>query len=274
MPELPEVETIARDLARQIVPHRITCIERLQWDRMIETPTPQEFCQLLPNQTIQTVRRRAKWLLLDLDPPWTLALHLRMSGRIWVAKPDDIPDTHTHLILQLDSQQRLFFHDVRKFGRVRLLDHNGLAALNTAYGPEPLADTFTPAVLATTLARSARRLKPLLLDQSRVAGLGNIYVDESLWHAHLHPARPATSLTSDDIDRLYLAIRTVLTDAIAHQGSTLRDYRTGYNTVGTYQHVFTVYQREGLPCFRCGTPIERHLIAQRGTRLCPHCQHG
>lgn len=273
MPELPEVETVARDLARQLEGHRIVAVERLDWPRMVEVPAdPAGFAAALAGRTIVAVGRRAKWLLLHLDADLTLALHLRMSGAVYVPPADEAPDKHVHLIVRLDDGRALYFRDMRKFGRARLLDAAGLAALDAAHGPEPLEEAFTPAVLAERLAGRSTRLKPLLLDQAVVAGLGNIYVDEALWLSRLHPERPAAGLGRKEVEALHAAIREVLTLSIARRGSTFRDYRTGYGEAGGNQAFFNVYARGGEPCPRCGGPISRTLLAQRGTHYCPSCQ--
>jgi formamidopyrimidine-DNA glycosylase len=272
VPELPEVETAARNLAAQVTGCMIVAIEKLDWERMIETPEPAQFRALLPGRRIEAVGRRAKWLLLTLDAGWTLALHLRMSGSVSVRPAEEAADSYTHLVLLLDDGRRIFFRDVRKFGRARLLDTTGLAALDRQHGPEPLGEQFTPAALAELLAQRQSRLKPLLLNQAIIAGLGNIYVDESLWLARLHPLRAANSLTTDEVSALHAAIRTILTRAIDSGGSTLRDYRNGYGQAGSNQDHFAVYDREGQPCLRCDTPVERVVVAQRGTRICPTCQ--
>lgn len=271
MPELPEVETAARDLAAQVVEQRIATITKFDWERMLETPDPDVFRGLLPGRQILAVGRRAKWLLLMLDGDWTLAVHLRMSGSLTVQVPTAGPNTHTHLVLTLEDGRHIFFHDPRKFGRVRLMDANGMAELGSRLGPEPLSDSFTADDLGRLLTRRTA-LKPLLLNQAIIAGLGNIYVDEALWHAHLHPLRPANSLSPDEIAALYTAIRHVLTQGIANRGSTLRNYLTGYGQPGANQEHFTVYGRKDALCARCNTPIVRMVVVQRGTHLCPTCQ--
>lgn len=272
MPELPEVETVARSLADQILNRAIVAVDKLDWERMVETPDLSSFLELLPGRQIRAVGRRAKWLLVNLDAGWTLALHLRMSGYVSVQDADVTPNIYTHLVLALDDGRRIFFEDQRKFGRVRLLDTAGLARLNASLGPEPLHEDFGVDDLASLLARRTTRLKPLLLDQSIIAGLGNIYVDEALWHACLHPTRPASSLSAEDVARLHTAIRAVLEQAIRNNGSTLRNYRNGYGERGQNQEHFAVYGRKGQSCPRCGAAIERILVAQRGTHLCPACQ--
>jgi formamidopyrimidine-DNA glycosylase len=272
MPELPEVEIIARSLAPQLVGRTILDVERLDWERMVETPAVGVFRREIAGQRIVAARRRAKWLLLALDRGWTLALHLRMSGRLEVHPPDDEARAHVHLIIRLDDQRRLFFDDERKFGRVRLLDAAGLAALDAAHGPEPLDDHFTAAELGRILRGRRTRIKPLLLDQRVIAGIGNIYASEALWLARIHPLTPACAIEADGVTALHTAIRQALTSAIEHEGSSLRNYRNGYGLRGQNQEHFLAYDRDGHPCQRCGTPIERIVVGQRSTFFCPTCQ--
>lgn len=272
MPELPEVETVARSLAPQVVGRTITSVERLDWERMVETPPADIFRELIVGRSIRAVRRRSKWLLIDLDAGWVLAVHLRMSGKLIVHGPADEPRKHVHLVLGLDDGRRIFFDDERKFGRVRLLDAAGLAALDAAHGPEPLEPEFTAAELARILAGRRTRIKPLLLDQRMIAGVGNIYASEALWIARIHPLLPAAAIGPEGAELLHAALRQVLTQAIAHEGSSLRNYRNGYGIQGQNQDHFVVYDRAGRPCQRCGAPIERIVIGQRSTFYCPTCQ--
>lgn len=272
MPELPEVETIARNLAPQLIGRTIVTIEKLDWERMVETPDLATFSSELAGRRILAVGRRAKWLLISLDANWTLALHLRMSGNLTLYPATVVPDQYTHLVLGLENGERLFFHDQRKFGRVRLLDPAGLADLDRAHGPEPLSAEFTPARLATVVAGRRTPIKVLLLDQQRIAGIGNIYASEALWIAGIHPLRAAGSLTEAEVIRLHAALREVLVQAIHNSGSTLRNYRNGYGQNGQQQEYFMVYDRAGQACTRCGTPIERVVVAQRSTFFCTVCQ--
>jgi formamidopyrimidine-DNA glycosylase len=272
MPELPEVEHAARSLGAQIIGRTIVAVTRLDWQRMVETPAVEQFLELLQGRQVLAASRRAKWIVLTLDGGWALALHLRMSGSVTVQPPEAQPDVYTHLVLLLDDGRQVFFHDTRKFGRARLLDSVGLAALESAHGVEPLSDAFTPALLGQLLLRRRARLKPLLLDQKVIAGIGNIYADEALWNAQLHPLRSSDSLDDDEIARLHSGIRLALLQGLEHGGSTLRDYRNGYGEPGSNQEHFNVYDREGQPCPRCGTPIEKIIVGQRGTHLCPFCQ--
>ena len=272
MPELPEVEIAARSLAPQVIGRIIVGIERLDWERMVETPELERFYAILPGRQILAVGRRAKWIILSLDRAWSLAIHLRMSGRLSVETADATPRHHVHLVLALDDGRRICFDDERKFGRVRLLDPAGLAALDATHGPEPLADSFTPLLLAERLAGRRAALKSLLLDQQRIAGLGNIYVNEALWLARIHPLTLASALEQPAIDALHSAIRFVLEKAIQNQGSSLRNYRNSYGEQGSNQDHFLVYNRVDKPCQRCGTPISRIVVAQRSTYYCPTCQ--
>lgn len=274
MPELPEVEHAARSLGAQITGSRIASIRKLDWERMVEAPEVEAFRSLLEGRLVVAVGRRAKWIIATLDDGWTLALHLRMSGYITVHGPADEPDKHTHLVLALDDGRQVFFHDTRKFGRARLLDAEGLLALDAAHGLEPLADQFTPEILGGLLHKRKTKIKPLLLDQKTVAGIGNIYADEALWRAGIHPLRPSNSLSDDEVLRLHAGIRAALGAGLHHGGSTLRDYRNSYGEAGTNQDHFNVYDQQGKPCPRCGATIKKTVVAQRGTHLCPACQRG
>ncbi|WP_298814965.1 bifunctional DNA-formamidopyrimidine glycosylase/DNA-(apurinic or apyrimidinic site) lyase [Chloroflexus sp.] len=271
MPELPEVETVARSLEPQLVGRAIVRLAKLDWPRMLTPPAP-EFAALVVGRRIEAIGRRAKWLLLSLDSAWTMAIHLRMSGHLLVTEPAAAAAPHVHFALDLDDGRCLMFDDQRKFGRVHLLDPIGLAALDAAHGPEPLMDTFTPAILTEQLRDRRAPIKALLLDQRLVAGIGNIYANEALWLARIHPLTPGGALTADRIACLHQAIRTVLMEAIANQGSSLRNYRDGYGRRGTQQEHFNVYDRAGEPCPRCQMPIERIVVAQRSTYFCPQCQ--
>jgi formamidopyrimidine-DNA glycosylase len=272
MPELPEVQHAADTLAAQIVGSRIAAVTRLDWPRMVETHAPEAFAALLAGREVRDVTRRAKWILLHLDGGLTLALHLRMSGYIAVYGPDAAPDQYTHLALRLDDGRQVFFHDTRKFGRARLLDAAGLASLGEAHGPEPLDAAFTPAELTRLLRGRRRAIKPLLLDQTVLAGIGNIYADEALWRAQIHPLRPSDTLSDDEVARLHEGIRAALRAGLDNGGSTLRDYRNAYGAAGSNQQHFNAYDREGRPCARCGATIVRTVVGQRGTHYCPECQ--
>ena len=277
MPELPEVETVARDLHAALSGWQVVGVDVRQ-PAVIAAPTAEAFATALTGQTIRAVRRRAKYIVMDLVGGDHLVVHLRMTGRLLLAETETEPLKHTHVVLRLRSEageeRALHFHDTRRFGRLWLLDAAGLASLFVALGPEPLGDTFSCQDLAALLAGRTTKLKPLLLDQTRLAGLGNIYVDESLFRAGLHPVRQGKSLSPLEVDRLYEAIRHVLGQAVDHRGTSLSDaeYRDAQGNKGGHQEHVAVFRQQGRLCPRCGAVIQRTRLAGRGTHFCPHCQ--
>lgn len=272
MPELPEVETIVRALQRggrdgaPLTGKTIAGVQLL-WERSLALPAPAEFLARLPGQTIQSITRRAKFILIHLDD-CVLLIHLRMSGDLIVqpASATMPTDLHTRCIIDFTDAARLVFIDPRKFGRLWLT--NDPQAVLGGLGPEPLSEGFTPQVLFQMLQRTHRQIKPLLMDQSFIAGLGNIYTDEALHTARLHPLAPASSLSERQARELWQAIRDVLNEGIHSAGASIDWVYRG----GTFQNRFRVYQRTGEPCPVCGTPIERTVVGQRGTHYCPRCQ--
>jgi formamidopyrimidine-DNA glycosylase len=271
MPELPEVETVARGLRASLLGRTIIGVE-VSWARTLVPPDPVAFARRLVGQAISGVGRRGKWILIALGGGDTLLVHLRMTGQL-VLEPGGSPDDrHARVLLSLDSGWRLRFSDQRKFGRMVLTSdpQSQLAEL----GPEPLADDFTAERLAEMLARRRGRIKPLLLNQRFLAGLGNIYADESLWRAGVHPLRRAGGLELAEVRRLHRGIRSVLREAIDGGGTTLADsaYRQPDGQSGEFYDLLAVYGREGQPCKRCGGAIERIVVGQRGTHYCPRCQ--
>lgn len=273
MPELPEVETIARWL-REGSPQGPALLGRtcqrveVLWPRTLAAPDPITFAQRLSGQTITTIGRRGKFLRWGLTDGAVILLHLRMSGDLhWQPPPaPPSPQPHDRLVFHFADGWRLAFNDPRKFGRVWLVEDE--TDVLGALGPEPLDPTLSAEDFYARLQRSRTRLKPLLLDQRFLAGLGNIYTDEVLFHAGLHPLRPAHTLTRAEAERLLSAIRQVLQDGIAHHGASIDWVYRG----GDFQNYFAVYRRAGQPCRRCGTPIQRLVIGQRGSHFCPHCQ--
>ncbi|MEZ4670533.1 MAG: bifunctional DNA-formamidopyrimidine glycosylase/DNA-(apurinic or apyrimidinic site) lyase [Anaerolineae bacterium] len=222
-------------------------------------------------QTDNTVNRRAKYIVCEMSHD-VLAIHLKMTGRLYVAQPEDQPaqDRWVRLRLRLDNGQELCFSDARRFGRVYLAE--SISAIAPNLGPEPLEADFTPTVLQERLKGRSKVIKALLLDQSFIAGVGNIYADEALHRANIHPQRRADSLSNDEVKQLYTTIRSVLNAGIEHQGASVNWYRKPDGTKGESQDHFRVYDREGEPCLTCGTPIIKTRVAQRGTHFCPHCQ--
>ena len=270
MPELPEVETVARGLCAPLAGRTISGVT-VHWPRTIALPTVDGFRRDIVGRRVDSVGRRGKYIVVGLDEGYLL-IHLKMSGRLRVAPAGEPVDKHTHTLFDLDDGWQLRFHDVRKFGRVYLVDDP--EQVTAGLGPEPLADAFTLDEFRRLLARRSGRLKSLLLNQAFLAGLGNIYADEALFAARLHPLRKADSLTPDEKARLYEAIRTVLRRAIAGRGTTLEDggYVDARGEVGAYQDQIAVYGRQGDPCPACGTSIRRIAVGGRSTHFCPQCQ--
>jgi len=264
MPELPEVETIARSLRPQLVGRRIVGAE-LRWPRTLAAPDARAFRRMIRGQTVRDVKRRAKFLQIELDQH-SLLIHLRMSGDLLIRNGSAAREKHDRLILLLSDGRRLIFNDTRKFGRA-WLTHDPASVLRQL-GPEPLGEDFSAAWLYQSLRTRRRQLKPLLLDQSFLAGLGNIYTDEALHMARLHPLRSSRSVDRRQAGALHRAIRSVLRTAIRRNGASIDWVYRG----GSYQEHFRVYDRVGKPCRVCGTAVRRIVVGQRGTHFCPNCQ--
>jgi formamidopyrimidine-DNA glycosylase len=271
MPELPEVETVARGLQVALTGCTITGTKVL-WKRSIVPPDPDVFARRLAGQKINSVNRRGKWIVMSLSGDDTLLIHLRMSGRLVVEEDACLDNRHLRVLLFLEDGRRLSFVDQRKFGRLHLTNNPDQVLGNL--GPEPLSEAFTAGRLIEMLKQRKGRIKPLLLDQHFVAGLGNIYTDESLWRARIHPLRSANTLTPAEVKGLHESIRSVLTAAIASGGTTLDDesYRQANGRPGEFLGKLVVYGRAGRPCPRCEQAIERIVVGQRGTHFCPRCQ--
>ncbi len=264
MPELPEVETTAKSIRSRLVGRTITAVH-LRWPR--HTPNPAMVQERLPGRRVAEVGRRGKFVVVHLEPAdLTLLIHLGMSGRLEIGEPGAETGKHTHTILALDNGRQLHFSDARKFGRLYLL--SDLQSVLGKLGPEPLSETFTAEWLAQSVAQRRRAIKTLLLDQHFLAGLGNIYADESLHRAGVDPRRRADGLSGEEAALLRDAIREVLTEAITHQGTSLDWVYPG----GTMQLRLRVYGKGGQQCAACGTVIERVVLGQRSTHYCPHCQ--
>jgi formamidopyrimidine-DNA glycosylase len=264
MPELPEVETIVRSLRPELVGRTIASADLL-WARTLAMPSPELFARQIAGQKIQAVTRRAKYLNLQLTN-LNLFIHLRMSGDLSIRPADAPPEKHDRLQLNLSDGRRLAFNDARKFGRVWLVsDPNDVVA---GLGPEPLDPDFSPEMLYENLHMRHRQLKPLLLDQGFLAGLGNIYTDEALHFSRVHPLRLSDTITVAEAEKLLEGIRTVLLAGIEHNGASFDWVYRG----GSFQNHFQVYGRAGEACPVCGAPIQRIVVGQRGTHFCPGCQ--
>jgi formamidopyrimidine-DNA glycosylase len=289
MPELPEVETIARDLRGLVTGSRVAGV-RSNWARTLRSHDPEDFAATMTGREIEGVGRRGKQLLIWLGPsavapveraagPAVLTIHLKMTGQLFVVPAATPQDRHVHLVLELVDGRELRFRDMRKFGRIGLYRRDPLTGLPVegeadgvlAAGPEPLADEFTAAHFAALLARRRGRLKTLLLNQDFVAGVGNIYADEALWRARLHPLRDGLTVRPEEAGRLYGALRDVLAEAVERRGSSVDDY-TAPEGDGSMQEHLDVYQRAGEPCNRCGRPIRRIVVGGRSTHFCSWCQ--
>jgi formamidopyrimidine-DNA glycosylase len=265
MPELPEVETVVRGLRGPLVGRTFTGITVL-WPKAIATPSAEEIKQRLPGQRIEAINRRAKYLRLTLSGGDMLFLHLKMSGNLLVLPAADPLDPHVRTIFDLDNGHQLRFRDTRKFGRVYLV--NNPTTVIGKLGPEPLADDFTGEDFKALFPRRKGRLKPLLLNQEFIAGIGNIYADESCFAAGLDPRRHVNTLSDGELDKLYRSIRQALNYGIMHKGASLDDVYRG----GAFQNHFQVYGRTGKPCPRCGALIQRIVLGGRSTHFCAQCQ--
>ncbi len=278
MPELPEVEYVARQLRQTLIGRAISDV-RVNWPRAIAHPDAQTFCAELPGARVLGIDRRAKYLLISLSGEQTLLIHRRMTGNLLLFPAaageeswEEMPDPYARVVFLLDDGRRLVFTDPRKFGRLALYPTGEISAALGGLGLEPLSEEFTVEALAARLAGRARQMKPLLLDQTCIAGIGNIYADESLFRAGIHPLRRADTLTLEEVGRLREAIREVLERGIEHGGTTFGRHQGIWGEAGRNRDHLAVYQRAGQPCLRCGTPVARLVVAQRGTHFCPTCQ--
>jgi formamidopyrimidine-DNA glycosylase len=293
MPELPEVETIVRDLRGLVTGARIVGV-RSNWARTLRSHESEAFAGAVIGREIEGVGRRGKQLLVWLGPssgvdagggdspgtgPAVITIHLKMTGQLFVVAPETPQDGHVHVVLELADGRELRFRDMRKFGRIGLYRRDPVTGLPVegqapgvlAAGAEPLADDFTARRFTEMLARRRGRLKTLLMNQDFLAGVGNIYADESLWRARIHPLRDAHTLRPDGARRLHTAIRDVLAEAVERRGSSVDDY-TAPDGDGSMQEHLAVYQRAGRPCLRCGRPIRRIVVGGRATHFCSWCQ--
>jgi len=274
MPELPEVQTIVNDLNGAKLIGITISGARVFWPRTVAEPSARLFCRRIKGQQFTEIGRRGKYLVFEVSDGHTMLLHLRMSGRLHLVSADIPRNKHEHVILSFDDGRQLRFHDTRKFGRLHLLkDPNRIL---DRLGPEPLASGFTVKTLAEHLKLRKRLLKPLLLDQTFIAGLGNIYVDEALWEAKLHPCRLALSLSASEIKVLHRAIPRVLKRGLKNLGTSLGTGKGNFYSVGNRRgrnkDLLKVFRRTDLPCARCKSSIERIIVGQRSTHICSNCQ--
>lgn len=264
MPELPEVETVVRGLRGPLVGRTFTGVT-VMWPNSIRTPIP-ELKSRLPGQRVEAITRRGKYLQFRLSGGDTLFIHLKMTGSLWIEPTESPLHSHIRTIFDLDNGHQLRFKDMRKFGRVYLVDDPGQVV--DKLGPEPLAADFSRADFKVLFRKRTGRLKPLLLNQAFIAGLGNIYADESCFAAGLDPRRPVNTLSQAELEKLYRAIRQSLQQGITYKGASLDEIYLG----GEFQNHFQVYGRTGQACYTCGTPISRIVLGGRSTHFCEQCQ--
>ncbi len=275
MPELPEVETVRRQLADRVAGR--TIVDAQVHDPLWCAPVlPPEVEAALRGRRIERLRRRGKYLVADLDSDRHLVMHLRMTGNLlWVAAADDAPGRpHLRVRLVLDDDHRLLFTDQRRFGTGVVIEGTERLAnyLGQRLGPEPLDPGFTAEVLRAAARNRSAPIKAFLLDQRRVAGVGNIYADEALFRAGIHPLKQVGRLRRADFERLHAGIVAALEEGLAHHGSSIDNYRDANGERGSMQDEFLVHLREGQPCRRCGATITKLVAAGRGTYICPNCQ--
>ena len=272
MPELPEVETVRRGLVNLVKGNVIEKVTVL-YPKMIEND-PEKFCELLKGRKIENVDRRGKYLLFRFSGSLTMVSHLRMEGKYFVKQASQPLEKHTHVVFDLNDGRQLRYNDMRKFGRMRLVktgDESQLSGI-AKLGPEPLSDDFTAENLYSRLQKKRKEIKPALLDQTLVTGLGNIYVDEVLWMSKIHPETPANHISKDEARLLHDSIVKELKTAIKAGGTTIRSYTDAFQHTGSFQFDLNVYGKEGEPCPCCQTKIVKIKVGQRGTHFCPHCQ--
>jgi len=274
VPELPEVETVRRRLEPFLVGRRFDRVE-IGDARLTRPFDPVEVAAELQGERVSAVDRRGKYLIVRFESGRALLIHLRMTGNVLHAANGlaEQDDPHRRAVVRLDDGSDVFYRDVRRFGTWLLAEPDELEPyLGERLGREPLAQAFTTKRLAEALAGRRAPVKAAILDQRRLAGVGNIYADEALWRARVHPLTPAGDLDTEELRALHRGIRAALRAGIERQGATLRDYRTPDGGSGRMQHEFKVYGRDGEPCERCGRPIEKIRAAGRGTWFCPGCQ--
>lgn len=269
MPELPEVETVKNELMPHVVGRKLTGITLL-WEGIVKQPSAKDFRSHLLGQQITGLARHGKYLVVTLAGDDSLIIHLKMSGSLLVGLDSSEPPKYTRAVIHLDNGTNIFFRDPRKFGAMWLVaDKNTIVG---KLGPEPLEADFTPQVLAQRLSGRTAPIKALLCDQSVIAGIGNMYADEALFAARIHPLRSGGSLSPDEIERLHNAIQQILRSAIGNKGASIVNYLRPGGELGTAHFEFKVAHGRGKDCPICGGPIQRITVRNRGTYFCPKCQ--
>jgi formamidopyrimidine-DNA glycosylase len=273
MPELPEVETVRKTLKNLVTNKQIENVT-VYWPKIIKNPLEiEQFIDALKGETIIDVGRRGKFLII-YTTNYALVSHLRMEGKYGLYPKEEPFDKHTHVIFLFTDGTELRYRDVRKFGTMHLFKKGDeyLQPPLIELGPEPFSEEFTKEYLGNRLKKTNRKIKTALLDQKAFVGLGNIYVDEALFRASIHPERIANTLTEEDIEKLHHEIVATLSEAVKKGGSTIRSYVNSQGEIGMFQLELFAYGRKGESCKRCGTPIEKTTVGGRGTHYCPNCQ--
>lgn len=273
MPELPEVETIRRDLNKELRGREIIKLKFYDWPNMLK-PSPEAIAKAIKGKKIHDFGRRAKLLLMHLDDHGTtIAIHLKMTGQLFIRKTNHPPDRFTHVILELDSGEELRFNDLRKFGFMKLIkDKKELKELLDEYGPEPLTADFTFAKFKEIVGKSTRAIKTVIMDQQKIAGVGNIYADEALWIAKTHPEKPANKLDNKKLKDLFEAIEFVIKQGIEDRGTSVDSYYDAKGEKGKHAQNLKVFRQDKKPCPRCKIIIKKIKVGGRGTHFCPKCQ--
>ncbi len=270
MPELPEVQMVVDYLSKKLpkkVIHSIQCPN--QYEKVFNNGSLSDYNQNLQNKIIQEIWRRGKFIVIKIESQFLL-IHLRMTGQLTFELPNLVDIKYVSIKINFDDNSELFFRDIRKFGRVYLL--NNLDWLENKLGIEPLSNQFTPNWLYKGLNRKKRMMKPLLLDQSFIVGLGNIYVDEILWETGIYPTTSSNTINKENATVMHNSIQTILRKAISFKGTTIINFTYGENNSGNFSKNLQVFGKEGKPCSRCGNAITKIMVAQRGTHFCNHCQ--
>lgn len=273
MPEMPEVESIVLGIRDFIENRKIIDVKIIKGD-VIKTPTQEQYKHLLIGKTIHSLKRKGKYIIMQLDDEYLNIIHLRMTGKLLYTKKIDELDKYSCVIYYLDNGDKLIYADIRRLGTLDLILTKELSKIKGLYtlGAEPLSTEFTTIYLTKHLVKAKGKIKPWLLNQKNIAGLGNIYVDEALAISKIHPERIANSLNDKEIERLYNAINLVIREGIKDGGTSFRDYRNGLGEKGQHQDKLYVYNREGKPCKFCHNLIKKIVLNGRGTHFCPNCQ--
>lgn len=280
MPELPEVETLKRDLNKELKGRRILKLKFYDWAKMLK-PDPETVKKAIEGKKIKEFDRRAKLLLMHLssdkagldDHGTTIVFHLKLTGQLLLKKNTDPKDRFNHVIIQLDNGDVLHFNDLRKFGYIKVIkDKEELKKLLSDFGPEPLTKEFTVEVFKKILKKTSRNIKTVIMDQAKISGVGNIYADEALWRAKIHPEKTAEKLTEKEIRELFDAVLFVLKQGIEDRGTSVDSYLDVYADEGKHKKNLKVFRLDKEPCPRCKTIIKKIRVGGRGTHYCPACQ--